>query len=392
MGCGQRPPSAPPPGREEKKKVESELAYITLSKKAHTALGIQSQAIEPREVQERMTLTGWIMAKPGHEVIVTAPAAGYVRRAKNQARVPIAGDRVEPEQELLVLEPVLSPVEQIQLASLKRGVESELAKAKTTLQTATAEHQRIRELHAQNLRSLQDLEQAQKVYEHAKEDLAAANDKLKLFTTTNIPLRAPRSGSILALHVSPDQYVAAAAPVVTVIDLQPVWVRVPVPEFDLPQIEPDANVTVTLKSMNGSTAATWLTAHPAGRVTQVDPQRHTADFWYEIETAKNATSFVRDQMVTVHIPVGKKSAAMVIPYAAIVFDATRSAWVYLERTDDDDQQHRFVRQRVDLGAAVDDGLIVRAGLPKSERVVTKGAAVLFSREFHKTPVADDDDD
>jgi RND family efflux transporter MFP subunit len=384
-GC--RPAAPVAPGlAAQKPKAESELAFVTISKKAYSALAIQTKTVALEPVQERVTLTGWVMAKPGHEVTVTAPAAGYVRLGKGQTQAPTAGAAIKADQELLVLEPVLAPVEQIQLAALKRGVESELAKAKASVQTATSEYQRLRDLQAQNLRSLQDVEQAQKIFEHAKEDLAAAQDKLKLFVATNIPLRAPRAGAVLALHASPGQYVAAAAPVATVIDLQPVWLRVPVPEYDLPQVDPLQVVTVTWRQGEGATSQTFLRAQPTGRVSQVDPLKHTADFWYGLELAKDSPPFVKDQMLTVHVPIGKKQPATVLPYAAVVFDAQGSAWIYLERTTDQDKQHRFERRRIDLGAPADQGLIVRSGLTQGERVVIRGAAELFSSEFHKTPV------
>jgi len=108
--------------------------------------------------------------------------------------------------------------------------------------------------------------------------------------------------------------------------------------------------------------------------------------------ANGAGNFVKDQMVSVHMPAGKKQPALVVPYAAVVFDTHANGWLYLDRTAESDKLHRFVRQRVQLGAPVDDGLIVRAELADGARVVTAGAAVLFSREFHKTPVADEDDD
>lgn len=389
--CRSEKPAANPTGQVEKPRVEADLAYITVSKKAFQAIGLQTQPLTLRPVQERLTLTGWIMAKPGHEVIMTAPAPGYVRLNKGVTRAPIAGDRVVMGQELLAIEPVLTPVDQIQLAALKRSVESELAKAKTSLANATKEFERIRELHAKNLRSQQDLDQGQKTLEHAREDLAGAQDKLKLFAMSNIPLRMPRAGVVLALHASPGQYVAAAAPVVTVIDMQPAWLRVPVPEFDLPHIDAQQKIAVTWKNGSGSGPTAGFVAHPVGRVAQVDPLRHTADFWYELEPMKDAT-FFKDQMLTVYMPLSKSQPSQVAPYGAVVFDTHGSAWIYLDRTKADDKQHRFVRQRVQLGAPIEDGLILRAEISDGERIVTAGAAVLFSREFHKTPAGEDDDD
>src|SRR5262249_23920792 len=96
--------------------------------------------------------------------------------------------------------------------------------------------------------------------------------------------------------------------------------------------------------------------------------------------------FAKDLMVTVFVPVGRKTVDSVVPYAAVVFDAHGGAWVYLDRTADKAGEHRYERRRVDLGPTVGGGVVVRPPLREGERVVSAGAALLFSREFHKTPV------
>src|SRR5262245_1367931 len=77
----------PTGGTAEKVKVEGDLAFTTISKKAFVSLDIKVEPIKVTEVNERLTLTGWIMAKPGHEVTLTAPAAGYVRFVNGGAPV-----------------------------------------------------------------------------------------------------------------------------------------------------------------------------------------------------------------------------------------------------------------------------------------------------------------
>jgi hypothetical protein len=95
-------------------------------------------------------------------------------------------------------------------------------------------------------------------------------------------------------------------------------------------------------------------------------------------------------MVSAHLTLGKTEKGTVVPYSAIIFDAHGHAWIYLERTTDKDVQHRFERRPVEMVASAADGIIIRANLSNGERVVTNGAAVLFSRDFHKTPVAEDE--
>jgi hypothetical protein len=127
-------PAAPAPAAE-KPRVESELARITLSEEAARSLGIQTRAPRTGEVQDQLLLPGWIMVPPGNEVTLTAPVAGYVLAAE-QGAPPTPGKAVTASQALFRVRPVLSPLEQIQLATLKRGVESELTKARESVTLA----------------------------------------------------------------------------------------------------------------------------------------------------------------------------------------------------------------------------------------------------------------
>src|SRR5205807_3582505 len=97
--------------------------------------------------------------------------------------------------------------------------------------------------------------------------------------------------------------------------------------------------------------------------------------------------FAKDQMVSVYVPLGRQTRESVVPYGAVVFDAHGGSWIYLDRTASKDGEHRYERRRVDLGPTVGDGVVViRPALSDADRVVTAGAGLLFSREFHKTPV------
>ncbi len=396
-GCQEQGKPAPPAAAPEKPKVESELAYVTISAKARVSLGIESQPIRTGPVQEHIALTGWVMARQGNEVTITAPVAGYVRLVKGQKSFPAIGETVADQQVLLALEPVLSPVEQIHMAALKRGVDSELTKARNSLSVAKSELERVEELHKQGLRGKQEVEQAQLKGQHALEDVKAAEDKLKLFDRTLEPqvLTAPRGGKLSAVYVSPGQYVAAAAPLLTVVDLSEVWLRVPVPEFDLPLVNWKQEASVRLKGDNG--AGRPLRATPLGKTPQVDTARHTADLFYDLGIAKLSPrlDFAKDQMLTVYVPLDQKRTESVVPYGAVVFDAFGGSWIYLDRTADKGQP-KYQRRRVKLGPLVEGGVVIWPTAATGDLVVTAHAADLFSREFHSPPVAgkqvvDDDD-
>lgn len=403
VGCAQSPAQQPAGPPVEKPKVESDLSKTTLPAAAFRSLGIRCEPARVEPVREHARLTGWVMVRPGDEVTVTAPVAGYVREATpaGKTRVPIPGLPIEQGTVLLSLEPVLSPVEQLQLATLKRGVENELAKAQESITAAESELQRVEGLHRQGLRGQQDVEQAQVRLKHAQADLHAARDKLKLFALPvngsearlpTLALTAPLTGTVLSVQANPGQYVPAATPLVTIADLRELWLRVPVPESILPRVDRTAAATLDHTGKPGL-------AEPVAAVPQVDLARHTADLLYRLPASAPA-NLAKDQMLSVRVPLGEARKESVVPYDAVVYDAYAGAWVYIDQTPPRAAEHVFERRRVELGPTMADGVVIRPALRPEERVVVRGAAALFSREFHKPPVTpggpkgkvDDDDD
>src|SRR5262249_25113992 len=130
--------------------------------------------------QERLQLTGWIMAPQGNEVTVTAPVAGYIRPpVKPKGALPIAGHSAAEGQELFTIQPVLAPLEALQFATLKRGVEGELKKAEAGLKLAKVELKRTLDLFQQKIKQQQDVDLAETKLRYAEEDLTVAQDKLE---------------------------------------------------------------------------------------------------------------------------------------------------------------------------------------------------------------------
>jgi RND family efflux transporter MFP subunit len=399
-GCGPgngKPASAPGP-KAEKPRVESDLARITLTDEAAQSLGIQTKPPRTGEIQDQLILPGWVMVPPGNEVTLTAPVAGYVLAA-DSGPVPAPGRPVTEKQVVFRIRPVLSPLEQIQLATLKRGVESELAKANESMELAQKEFKRITDLHQQKLRSQQELEQASTRLRLAREDRQSAKDKLDLFgktaerdTLPPVNVISPRAGTVLALTASPGQYVTAAAPLATIADLTHLWLRVPIPETDLPRLDRKAQASILFRPRFGQSSAP-LRVPLVALVPVVDTVRRTADVLYELPAAARDRGLAaRDQMVHVGVPIDRTQKESMVPYAAVVYDAHGGAWIYLDRTSGEGKGRVYERRRVELGPMAGDEVAVRMigsggtiqpACKADDRVVAVGAGVLFSREFYK---------
>jgi RND family efflux transporter MFP subunit len=387
VGC------SPPPGgggqpAAEKPRNESDLAKTTLSAKAVKSLGIQSADVSVRPVQEHRQLHGWLLPRQGNEVTLTAPLAGIVREVKPGA-VPVAGTKVDPGTDLFKLEPIPTALEQVQLATLMRGIEGEVKKAKENVTLAKTDLERTESLYNQKprLKTLQDVQQAQNRLALTNEDLATADAKLKLFEVADdktlrlaaFNIKAPKAGTIVTVPVNPGQYVPAGTPLISLADLTPLWVRVPVPEYDLPRVNRDQPATLKLGKVIAE-------IQPVALVPLVDLMRHTADQIYKLAGKLPVGLVAKDQMVTVLVPIGSEAQESVVPYSAVIFDAYGGTWIYLDRGADPKGVHTYERRYVLLGAALGNDVVVRPTLRAGDRVVVEGAGVLFSREFFKPPL------
>jgi hypothetical protein len=418
LGCNPGSKPADPPA--EKPHVEADLARTTLSERAATSLDIHSEPLRPTSVRQYLPLPGWLAVKQGNEVTLTAPVAGYVRApTSKKGRLPIAGLPVHKEDELFRIEPVLSPLEQIQLASLKRSVRNEMNKAVESVKMAQLEFERVRGLKEQGLRQKQDLEQADARLKHAQEDEAAARFKLELFGKEEqggparphpVPIIAPQTGQALQVAVTPGQYVPASALLVSIADMSELWARVPVPETDLPRIALDQPAELGPRPSGSGASKEVAPALPPlsfiALVPQVDRTRHTADLIYRLpKEARKVGLIAKDQLVNVQVPLGEKRDEFVVPYDAVVFDSHDGAWVYFDQSPTEAKMRTYERRRVEVGPTLPSAgggynvVLRRLDAKQGERIVTRGAAKLFSREFYKPPTpagqkageVDDDD-
>lgn len=414
---GSSPPAGP---AAEKPHIEADLARTTLPDKAAASLHVHSEPLHRTSVRQYLPLPGWLAVKQGNEVTLTAPVAGYVRApTSKKGGLPVAGLPVQKGDELFRIEPVLTPLEQIQLASLQRSVRNELNKAIASVAMAQKEFDRVSGLKEQGLRGQQDVEQARTRLKHAEEDESSARFKLALFGEDEqggparphpVPVIAPQGGHALQVAVTPGQYVPASALLVNIADMSELWVRVPVPETDLPRIALDQPAVLVLRSSGSGASKEAAPALPplpyVALVPQVDRPRHTADLIYRLPPVARKYGLVaKDQLVSVQVPLGENRDEFLVPYDAVVFDSHDGAWVYFDRTPKGAKKRVYERRRVEVGPTLPsaggghDVVLRRLDAKQGEPIVTGGAAALFSREFYKPPTpagqkageVDDDD-
>ncbi len=181
-----------------------------------------------------------------------------------------------------------------------------------------------------------------------------------------IDVRAPAGGVVIRRAANPGQNVGPDEPLVTLADLDTVWVMGDVFEQDLAHVRVGQPATVTTDALPGRT---WT-----GRVTYIDPEvaRDTRTVRVRVEVANPGGALKFGMFVGISVGGVASSSRVVVPRAAVQTLGAVPV-VYVE---DAAQPGRFTERVVVLGDITGDVVEVRAGVSAGERVVARGSFFL----------------
>jgi membrane fusion protein, heavy metal efflux system len=242
-------------------------------------------------------------------------------------------------------------------------------KAAVDLEVARAAYERIkamveaRALPAKDeIESDQQLRQAELYLKLAKTKLSS----LKVSTTgdNEFKVLAPRDGAIIEKSVLPSQHVDSDDTLVSIADLDAVWVVADLFEADAVGLAPGVKARVTSPSLPGFSADADVE-----RVSSVvDPERHTVGVRVKLS---NADGRIRpNTFAEVRFLSAAPAGSTEIAASALVSDGPKQ-YVYVQ-----DAPGHFVRRDVMAGAVRDGRVSVISGLVAGESVVEQGAVLL----------------
>jgi RND family efflux transporter MFP subunit len=170
-------------------------------------------------------------------------------------------------------------------------------------------------------------------------------------------LRAPIDGAVRERRASVGEFLAAGAPVVTLVRVDPLRLRVSVPERDAPSIRAGQAVEVHVEGDP--------TAH-RGRVTRLSPaiQEDSRTLVVEAEVANPAGRLRPGSFARAEIVIEADRTAVLVPRSAIVTFAGLEKVIGV-------QDGRTVEKRVRTGRRVGDRVEVTEGLAAGEPVVVE---------------------
>jgi len=193
---------------------------------------------------------------------------------------------------------------------------------------------------------------------HAAE--AQASEEGKRLSDTR--LVAPIPGNIGMRKVDPGQTVAAGTAVFTIVNLNPVKVRVGVPEAEIAKVHQGAAAEIVVPSLNGrrfegKVGIIGVAAEPASRTYTV-----------KIIVPNPGPVLLAGMVAEARIFGPTKTRVLTLPAEAIVHDPQGAPTVYVYHSD----RKRVYARKVNVGPPIGAEVEIHSGLQGNEQIVVAG--------------------
>ena len=353
---------------EPPEKAETpQSAGITFLKEQQWRMDFATVPVGERELSALLNMRAEVKPASAGQVQIVAPVAGRIVTAPRGAPTP--GQKVKQGEELAVILPTPS----------KNRVEldAELRSAKSELKAAEKELERVQELHKDKIVARRRLEQTERDVAVQRARLDAARAQLGLLDpgqssgqsgssqATGFSLRAPIFGTVVATNVTPGALVEAGQNLLSIVDLERVWIEGRLYEIDIPKVRQFERGWFAASALLEPFALIRPKARLLNIGSVIDPATRSVPLILEVQ---NEQSRLRIGLHgNLSMPTGEKARGLAIPESAIVDD--KGVPVAFVQTEGE----TFERRELELGIKSERYAEVKSGLKVGERVVSKGA-------------------
>jgi cobalt-zinc-cadmium efflux system membrane fusion protein len=367
------------PATVAKPVTEDDLNTIMLTPEAEQRLGVRTAAIERKAVRRVRVYGGEVMVPVGRTTLVTAPLGGTLKAPSTG--VPQVGRQVKKGQPVLLLLPLLTPEARTTLATARVDADGQVKHARTQLDAAKVALDRAKRLLREEAGSKRNVDESQAQYDLAFETLAAAEARRDFLaktvgeidkgTAAPISVESPQDGLLRNIAALPEQNVPSGTALFEVVNLDRVWVRVPVYVGDVEDIAESDEATVG--SLTTKPGAVSYSARPVVAPPSANPLAATVDLFYEVDN--HPASLTPGQRVGVSILLRGESESLAAPWSAVVHDIHGGTWVYEQIA-----PRTYVRRRVAVRYVVTDQAVLASGPHLGSQIVAAGAQEIFGSE------------
>jgi membrane fusion protein, heavy metal efflux system len=317
---------------------------------------ISLHTVDKQEYKTQSTTTGTVRTLTGCLAEISSPFEGRVIKSfvklgqKVSAGTPIFEINAPQYSELLKM----------------------FVQAKQEKQLTTNNYQRQKDLLDNKVGSKKDFEEAESAFQVAENEYEKVVESLKSFNVKPeevnmvkpLIIRSPINGEIVKNNITVGQYLKIdAEPVVTVADLNKVWVVAHVKEKNIGTINPKDEVQVSTEAYPDKPISGFVSY--IGNM--MDEQTRSVEVYIECE---NHDKMLKPGMFATVNFTQKLNDAMVIPATAVLQQEDNS-FLFVQTG-----KGRFVKKQVTVTSAGDKDLIVHSGIAPGDVIVAEGGVYL----------------
>ena len=323
---------------------------------------------EARTVASQITSTGHIVPAAGHHAVVAPPIAGIVAGGPSLA----VGQAVARGQLLALVRQQPTAAETAQLDAAKAQLQASEAQLRLELARLDADRRRlveaVREAQARLDHARQELERARRLYErkaYSLRQVEAAEAEFRAVESVHAatvaqrdalpsgpvrvplpaapeakaeyPVTAPIAGIVVKIDKHPGAQVAAGQAIIELVNLDVVWLEVPIFERDLHRLALPIRAVFSTPAYPGQEFP-GNAAGPRGRNRPAKPRRQVL---FRVDNRAHALRI--GMQANVRLDAGERVTAMVIPKEAVL-DHEGKKIVYVLLSGEE-----FERREVTLG-------------------------------------------
>jgi len=334
---------------------------IPMDERAQRAAGIETQRIESEAGSTDILLPGNVVVPPHQMRVVSAPAAGLIETLLVAPDEPIQrGDPIATLRSNNLVEAqrmFLAAVSEENLAT-ERLRRDELLYAEKIIPERRLLVTRAEAVQARTaLDERKQLLLLQGMSENEVNRLAATRKIVSSLTVV-----APQSGTVLARQATPGERVQEASPLVTIAQLNPLWINLQVPVTRAATVARDSRVLIPSVGLEGRVIRIGRTVDQASQsvnvVAEIDGERQL-----KIRPGQAVNVVLR--MEQNGVPQWR------VPSASVIRHGERS-WIFLR------EAAGFRAQPVQVISENAQSALIIAKLEPDDQVATRGVVALLS--------------
>ncbi len=318
---------------------------------------ILTQPIGVGNYQSATTMFGTVVPASGGMGVVVAPQGGRITKI-NVA----VGQTVRAGQTLATLQQNIGTSDQVGIATSNSGLAIQIESAKVRVAASKREVDRLKKI--EDIAAGRDVQAAEANFNQALAELQTLENKAvganSAANSRTVALIAPISGIVGAFTLSPGSEVVAGQTLLTVTNLNKVYVEAQVYDRDVPVIRAGNKFLVTCSTDDHKSAEVRLIS----QAQTMNPGNQSQRVLFEMDNPRG--EFKIGEFVTVKALDNSSTRQITVPNAALTEINGKTA-VFLKHSAEE-----FELAYVQTGE--DDGTrtIILKGIEESEKVVMNG--------------------